>query len=63
MRTVFSACCASPWLSTTPDVAYVGLNLWRVLEDRGLAQPLDGFLGDDPLAQGYTPAAAVAGPV
>lgn len=41
---------------TTPDVAYVGLNLWRVLEDRGLAQPLDGFLGDDPLAQGYTPA-------
>ena len=22
---------------TTPDVAYVGLNLWRVLEDRGLA--------------------------
>lgn len=41
---------------TAPDVAYVGLNLWRVLEDRGLAQPLDGFLGDDPGAQGYTPA-------
>ncbi|CAN0656504.1 ABC transporter substrate-binding protein [Nitratireductor aquimarinus] len=41
---------------TGPDVAYVGLNLWRVLEDRGLAQPLDGFLGDEPLAQGYTPA-------
>ncbi|WP_116085478.1 extracellular solute-binding protein [Tropicimonas sp. IMCC34011] len=41
---------------TGPDVAYVGLNLWRVLEDRGLAQPLDGYLGDDPLSQGYTPA-------
>ena len=41
---------------TGPDVAYVGLNLWRVLEDRGLAQPLDGFIGDDPLSQGYTPA-------
>ncbi len=41
---------------TAPDVAYVGLNLWRVLEDRGLAQPIDGFLGDDPLARGYTPA-------
>ncbi|SHN06371.1 ABC transporter substrate-binding protein [Roseibium suaedae] len=41
---------------TAPDVAYVGLNLWRVLEDRGLAQPVDGFIGDDPLSQGYTPA-------
>ena len=39
---------------TAPDVAYVGLNLWRVLEDRGLAQPLDGFVGG--LEQGYTPA-------
>jgi len=41
---------------TSPDVAYVGLNLWRVLEDRGLAQPIDRFLGDDPLSMGYTPA-------
>lgn len=41
---------------TAPDVAYVGLNLWRVLEDRGLTQPLDGFLGDKPAEQGYTPA-------
>ncbi len=41
---------------TAPDVAYVGLNLWRVLEDRGLAQPLDSFIGSDALAQGYTPA-------
>lgn len=41
---------------TLPDVAYVGLNLWRVLEDRGLTQPLDRYLGDNPGAQGYTPA-------
>ncbi|MGY6707159.1 MAG: ABC transporter substrate-binding protein [Rhizobiaceae bacterium] len=41
-----------------PDVAYVGLNLWRVLESRGLAQPLDGFIGDEAEfeAKGYTPA-------
>lgn len=39
-----------------PDVAYVGLNLWRVLEDRGLLQPLDPFLPDDPATAGYTPA-------
>jgi len=26
-----------------PDVAYVGLNLWRVLEDRSVLQPLDRF--------------------
>jgi multiple sugar transport system substrate-binding protein len=32
--------------NTLPDVAYVGLNLWRVLEARGLAQPLDPFIGD-----------------
>ena len=41
---------------TAPDVAYVGLNRWRVLEDRGLTQPLDPFLPDDPEAAGYTPA-------
>lgn len=41
---------------TAPDVAYVGLNRWRILEDRGLTQPLEGFLGDTPAAQGYTPA-------
>ncbi|TYC64479.1 ABC transporter substrate-binding protein [Rhodobacterales bacterium] len=41
---------------TAPDVAYVGLNRWRILEDRGLTQPLDGFLGDNPGEQGYTPA-------
>ena len=39
-----------------PDVAYVGLNLWRVLEDRGLLQPLDPFLPADLAAAGYTPA-------
>lgn len=39
-----------------PDVAYVGLNLWRVLEDRGVLQPLDAFLPQDPIAAGYTPA-------
>lgn len=41
-----------------PDVAYVGLNLWRVLEARGLAQPLDDFIGDEEEFEklGYTPA-------
>ncbi len=29
-----------------PDVAYVGLNLWRVLQARELAQPLEPFMGD-----------------
>ncbi|MEL6204865.1 MAG: extracellular solute-binding protein [Pseudomonadota bacterium] len=41
---------------TAPDVAYVGLNRWRILEDRGLTQPLDAFLPEDPEAAGYTPA-------
>lgn len=41
---------------TTPDVAYVGLNRWRILEDRGLLQPLDDFLPEDAAAAGYTPA-------
>lgn len=41
---------------TAPDVAYVGLNRWRVLEDRGVLQPLDGFLPEDTVAAGYTPA-------
>ncbi|MDP2700389.1 extracellular solute-binding protein [Thalassospira sp.] len=41
-----------------PDVAYVGLNLWRVLQDRGLAQPLDPFIGDMKAfdEKGYGPA-------
>ena len=41
---------------TAPDVAYLGLNRWRILEDRGLTQPLDDFLPADPAAAGYTPA-------
>ncbi len=41
---------------TAPDVAYVGLNRWRILEDRGLTKPLDRFLPEDKLAAGYTPA-------
>ena len=41
---------------TAPDVAYVGLNRWRILEDRGLTQKLDTFLPEDPEAAGYTPA-------
>ncbi len=43
---------------TLPDVAFVGLNLWRVLEARDLPVPLDGFLGDDAAwaEAGYTPA-------
>jgi multiple sugar transport system substrate-binding protein len=40
---------------TLPDVAYVGLNLWRVLQARGLAQPLEPFMGDKAAfeAEGY----------
>lgn len=41
---------------TAPDVAYVGLNRWRVIEDRGLTQTLDAFIGDDPVSMGYTTA-------
>ncbi|MHC5656193.1 ABC transporter substrate-binding protein [Stappia sp.] len=41
---------------TAPDVAYVGLNRWRILQERGLTQPLEGFLGEDPAKAGYTPA-------
>lgn len=41
---------------TAPDIAYVGLNRWRILEDRGLTKPLDSFLPEDPLSAGYTPA-------
>lgn len=43
---------------TLPDVAFVGLNLWRVLEARGLAQPLDPFIGDMDafVAEGFGPA-------
>ena len=39
---------------TLPDVAWVGLNRWRILEARGLTQPLDAFLPEDPAAAGYT---------
>jgi multiple sugar transport system substrate-binding protein len=41
---------------TAPDVAFVGLNRWRILEARGLTQPLDSFLPEDPGAAGYTDA-------
>ncbi len=41
---------------TAPDVAYVGLNRWRILEDRGLLQPLDDLMPADPEDAGYTPA-------
>ncbi len=43
---------------TLPDVAFVGLNLWRVLEARGLAQPLDPLMGDKAafMAEGFGPA-------
>ncbi len=41
-----------------PDVAYLGLNRWRILEDRGLTVPLDPFIGDaaEFEAMGYTTA-------
>ena len=29
-----------------PDVAYVGLNRWRILEARELTKPLDPFIDD-----------------
>ncbi len=38
----------------TPDVAYVGLNRLRILEERGMTQPLDAFIGDNAEEQGYT---------
>ncbi|WP_305983855.1 extracellular solute-binding protein [Roseibium sp. MMSF_3544] len=41
---------------TAPDVAYVGLNRWRILEDRGLTKPVDDFIGDKAGEMGYTPA-------
>jgi len=42
---------------TLPDVAFVGLNRWRVLEARGLTRPLDDFMAEmDPGEAGYTPA-------
>ncbi|MDH3741448.1 MAG: ABC transporter substrate-binding protein [Hyphomicrobiales bacterium] len=42
---------------TAPDVAFVGLNRWRILEDRRLTQPLDKFIDDMAFAKaGYTPA-------
>lgn len=41
---------------TAPDAAFVGLNRWRILEDRGLTQPLDPFMPSDAEAAGYTPA-------
>ena len=41
-----------------PDLAFVGLNRWRILEDRGLTVELDSFIGDDAAFEeaGYTPA-------
>ncbi len=41
---------------TAPDVAFVGLNRWRILEDRGLTKPLDGFIGAKAKEMGFTPA-------
>ena len=43
---------------TLPDVAYLGLNRWRILEARGLAKELDGFVSDPAefAKAGYTPA-------
>lgn len=41
---------------TAPDVAYVGLNRWRILEDRGLTVDLSAFLPENLAAAGYTPA-------
>lgn len=41
-----------------PDIAYVALNNWRILEARGLTQPLDELIGDEAAfeAKGFTPA-------
>ena len=41
-----------------PDIAYVGLNRWRILEARGLTVNLDNLIGDAQAfeAKGYTPA-------
>lgn len=41
-----------------PDVAYVGLNRWRILESRELTRPLDPLIGDAMAFEkaGYSPA-------
>lgn len=41
-----------------PDIAYVGLNRWRILEARGLTVDLDNLIGDAKAfeAKGYTSA-------
>ena len=41
-----------------PDIAYVGLNRWRILEARGLTADLDKLIGDAAAfeSMGYTPA-------
>lgn len=41
-----------------PDVAYVGLNRWRILEARELTKPLDPFIDDAAAFEkaGYSPA-------
>ena len=41
-----------------PDVAFVGLNRWQVLAERGISQPLASFIGDMAKfkEQGYTDA-------
>ncbi len=41
-----------------PDIAFVGLNRWRILEARGLTVGLDDMIGDPKAfeAKGYTPA-------
>lgn len=41
-----------------PDIAYVGLNRWRILEARGLTVDLGNLIGDATAfeAKGYTPA-------
>jgi len=41
-----------------PDLAYVGLNRWRILESRGLTAGLDNLIGDPKAfeAKGYTKA-------
>jgi multiple sugar transport system substrate-binding protein len=43
---------------TLPDVAFVGLNRWRILEARDLTQPLDPFIESDEAFEeaGYTDA-------
>ena len=58
MPKVRSNCCVDAVAGQLPDVAFVGLNRWRILEARGLTVAMDDLIGDPAAfeAEGYTKA-------